>query len=227
MHVEDINFPSTTNLIDLLDANKSPLNPQWFPYGSLPLYLLKLVESIVEIWTDLDIFELRIPGRVLSTLADTGTVIAVMYLGTLLYSRKVGLLASALLAVTLIHVQISHFFTVDSLLVFFVLMSLLFMARLMKNGRLSDSAFAGLFWGLALASKASAAALLLPLIVAHLIPICISTKKMTGITNISMREVRRAIPGLVMDGVIALGISAVIWIFMESAYSSILSLIHI
>ena len=51
MHVEDINFPSTTNLIDLLDANKSPLNPRWFPYGSLPLYLLKLVESIVEIWT--------------------------------------------------------------------------------------------------------------------------------------------------------------------------------
>jgi len=221
MHVEEINFSSTTNLGDLLDKNKSPLNPAWFPYGSFPLYLLKLVESVVEIWTDLDVFELRIPGRILSALADTGTVIAVMALGTLLYSRKVGLLASALLAVTLIHVQISHFFTVDSFLVFFVLMSLLFMARLIKNGRLSDSAFTGLFFGLALACKASAAALLLPLVVAHLIPLCISGKEMPRITNISMREVRRAIPGLVMDGALAIGISMLIWIFMEHAYSSI------
>ena len=162
MRVVDLEFPAAGNLSDLLDAEESPLNPRWFPYGSLPLYLLKSVQSIAGNWTELDVFALRLPGRVLSAFADTGTVIAVLVLGTSLYGRRVGLLASGLLAVTVLHIQISHFFTVDPFMVFFTVVSLIFMVRVARGGRLTDSALAGLFVGLALASKASAAALLLP-----------------------------------------------------------------
>ena len=39
--VDEIAPPSLGNLGVLLDADESPWNPRWFPYGSLPLYLLK------------------------------------------------------------------------------------------------------------------------------------------------------------------------------------------
>ena len=43
--VNDLSFPSVSEIPDLLDADKSTLNPKWFSYGSLPIYLLKTIES--------------------------------------------------------------------------------------------------------------------------------------------------------------------------------------
>ena len=217
MRVVDLEFPTTGNLGDLLDAEESPLNPRWFPYGSLPLYLLKSVQSIAGNWTELDVFDLRLPGRVLSAFADTGTVIAILALGTMLYGRRVGLLAAGLLAVTVLHIQISHFFTVDSFMVFFTVMSLIFMVRVARGGGLADSALAGLFVGLALASKASAAALLLPLAVAHLLPLLSNGEERVSLRYLSLTGVRRAVAGLVMDGVLALAVFVLVWLFMGHA----------
>ena len=33
-HVNDLSFPHWKDLGVLIDANNSPLNPKWFPYGS-------------------------------------------------------------------------------------------------------------------------------------------------------------------------------------------------
>ena len=217
MRVVDLEFPTAGNLGDLLDAEESPLNPRWFPYGSLPLYLLKSVQSIAGNWTELDVFDLRLPGRVLSAFADTGTVIALLALGTMLYGRRVGLLAAGLLAVTVLHIQISHFFTVDSFIVFFTVVSLIFMVRVARGGRLADSALAGLFVGLALASKASAAALLLPLVIAHLLPLLSSGEERLSLRYLSLTGVRRAVPGLVTDGAVALWVFILVWLFMGHA----------
>ena len=37
MKVGDLSFPGPGELGILLDAEKSPWNPRWFPYGSFPL----------------------------------------------------------------------------------------------------------------------------------------------------------------------------------------------
>jgi YYY domain-containing protein len=168
-HVNDMSWPSLSNLDVLLDAEKSPLNPRWFPYGSLPLYAVKVVEASISPFKDLTFHDLRFIGRSLSALADAGTVLMIFLLATRLYSRRVGILASLLAALAVLHIQLSHFYAVDTYLTFFIAASVYFMARLMQKGRLMDSVLAGAFIGLALASKISVAPLFLAFVAAHAI----------------------------------------------------------
>src|SRR3990170_218152 len=74
MKVNDLALPWPPNLGQLLTP-QSPLNPHWFPYGSFPLYLLKLVSHLVGLVTGVVPFgDIRFVGRALSALFDTGTV---------------------------------------------------------------------------------------------------------------------------------------------------------
>jgi len=80
-----------------------------------------------------------------------------------LCDRRVGLLAAAFAALTVLHVQQAHFYTADSLLGFLTLAALLFATRLAEGSRATDAWFAGAWAGLALGTKASAALLAFPL----------------------------------------------------------------
>ena len=165
--VNDMSWPPLSDLGVLLDPEDSPLNPQWFPYGSLPIYAVKIAQTLVSPFVDVDFHGLAYLGRVLSTLADAGTVLMVFLIASRLYSRRVGILASLLAALAVIHIQLSHFYTVDTFLTFFIVTSVYYMVRLMQEGRLTDSALSGAFIGLALASKISVAPLLLAWVLAH------------------------------------------------------------
>ena len=165
--VNDMSWPPLSDLGVLLDVEESPLNPQWFPYGSLPLYAVKIAQTLVSPVVDLDFHSLRFLGRMLSSLADVGTVLMVFLIASRLYGRRVGILASLLAALAVVHIQLSHFYTVDTYLTFFITASVYFMVRLMQEGRLTDSALSGAFIGLALASKISVAPLLLAWVLAH------------------------------------------------------------
>ena len=166
-HVNDMELPALSDLGALLDIEESPLNPRWFPYGTLPLYAVKLVQAIASPVVTLDFSDLRYLGRGLSALADVGTVLFVFLLARRLYGRRVGVLASLLAALAVLHIQLSHFYAVDTYLTFFIVASVFFMARVTQEGRLRDSLLAGVFIGLALASKTSVAPLFLALVVAH------------------------------------------------------------
>src|SRR3990170_3259884 len=84
---------SPLELDRLLDPKASPLNPHFFAYGSFPLYLLKLLSQLLSIiQQSLAGQDLRLVGRALSALFDTGTVILVYLLGSRIHSRRVGLL---------------------------------------------------------------------------------------------------------------------------------------
>ncbi len=165
--VNDMSWPPLSDLGVLLDVEESPLNPRWFPYGSLPIYAVKIAQSLLSPLVDLDFHSLRYLGRFLSSLADVGTVLMVYLIASRLYGRRVGILASLLAALAVIHIQLSHFYTVDTYLTFFIAASVYFMVRLMQEGRLSNSALSGAFIGLALASKVSVAPLLLAWLLAH------------------------------------------------------------
>ena len=166
--VEQLSPPPLSDLGSLLAADRSSWNPRWFPYGSLPLYLLKGVDLVSGLLPGDGIGDLRAAGRVLSALADTATVFMVWLLGSRLYGRREGLLASALAALAVLHIQLSHFFTVDTFLALFCVAAVYFMLRVAAEGRYRDSALAGVFVGAALATKVSLAPIYGALLIAHL-----------------------------------------------------------
>ena len=151
-----------------LDADKSPLNPHWFPMGSVLIYLIVLVRSLIEPFRDMSsLLDMSYIGRTIVALADVGTVFMVYLLGKKVFSRRVGLLAAALVALAVIHIQISHFFRPEPLLVFFLMASFWYMLQVMEGLKLRDSVLLGLFVGLTFATKVSVLPLVLPLVLAY------------------------------------------------------------
>jgi YYY domain-containing protein len=95
-------------------------------------------------------------GRVLSALADVLTIALIFELGRVLYGRRAGLLAAGLLSLTVLHIQYAHFFGSETYLALFTTAVVYFAARILKYGSGWNYVFAGLFYGLALATKLSA-----------------------------------------------------------------------
>ncbi len=157
----------------------SPLNPHFSAYGHLPFYLtaifahtLAFLGSLGGAFAGLASAATTEPGiihsgRVLSGLADTGTLLFVFLIGRLVYSRGVGLLAAGLGAFTVLNLEFSHFANVDTFLAFCTTGAVYFCARIVREGRWTSYLWAGVWIGLALACKVSAAPLLVPLVVAH------------------------------------------------------------
>ena len=108
---------------------------------------------------------IRLVGRLLSALADTITVLVVYLTARRLFGWRAGLLAATFNAFAVLQIQHSKFFVVESTLTMCVAWCLYFCARLViqpaQNSRqalalLGNAALAGLFSGLAVASKISA-----------------------------------------------------------------------
>ncbi|MFQ5924454.1 MAG: glycosyltransferase family 39 protein [Dehalococcoidia bacterium] len=152
------------SLSQLLDPEQSPLNPHFFSYGSLPIYLLKGVGSILSNFKEsLAGFDLRLVGRGMAAVFDTGTVLLVYLLGRRLYNHRTGLLAAILVAFTVLSIQQAHFTTVDSMLTFLVALTVLFSAKVISKPTKPTMWAAvpiGLCLGLAIATKMSAVILL-------------------------------------------------------------------
>jgi YYY domain-containing protein len=145
------------------------LDPGFFAYGSLPLYLIRGVTSFLgSLQPSLrdDFGSIVLAGRVLSALAGVLTVGAVFRLAARLFGRPAGLLAAAFLACCPLHIQCSHFLTTDVTLTLLAVLALHACLDLAERGRPRDALIAGALVGLALATKASAAPLVLPLLLA-------------------------------------------------------------
>lgn len=141
------------------------LNPHFFAYGSLPLYVTRTVCSLlrpIDPWLAGYDGAIRV-GRGLSALWGVAAVWLLFLLGRRLFGDKEGLLAAGLLAICVLPVQNAHFATNDIPLSCLVLLALVLAARALDGGRLRDMAAAGLVTGLALATKVSALPVLLPL----------------------------------------------------------------
>ena len=144
------------------------LNPKFFAYGSFPIYLDKIASSL------LGLIDPRLASydsvvhtaRAVSGVIGTLTVLLTILLGMRLYDRNTGLLAGLLLAACVLHVQNSHFGTVDITLTFMVLLALYSLVGVVREARWQNYIYAGLAIGFAGATKASAFPLMLPLAIA-------------------------------------------------------------
>ena len=146
-----------------LSAERSPLNPHWFPLGSVLIYALVLIRSVAELFTDWGAMDMRFAGRTLAALADTASVALMFAVGRRMYGAGTGLLAAALTTFAVIHIQHAHFYRPEPFTVLTSLAALWAMLRFMDTRRIRDAALLGLLVGLAMAPKVSVAPILAPL----------------------------------------------------------------
>jgi len=156
------------------------LLPHYYHYGSLQFYLVCFANTLAALFGGVDIvpkdFSVWYPqwakmyliGRTLTVGMGIGTVWATYAVGARLFGRRAGLVAALLLAVMPLHVQHSHFLTVDVPATFWVLLSLLWSVRLATDDAkpLRAALLAGVFAGLAAATKYNMALAVLPLLAA-------------------------------------------------------------
>lgn len=156
--------------VDRLSFSPLQLNPHFFAYGSLTLYVIKGATALLGNFHeslrgyDASIFA----GREISALLGAATAVLLAMLGVRMYGPQVGLLAGFLMAATVLHVQNSHFATSDVPLTFLVLLALYFLVRVVESGRLRHYLGAGIAAGLAIATKFSALPIFLAIGVAVL-----------------------------------------------------------
>lgn len=165
-----INLPS--NPLEFFSP-ESPLNPKFFAYGSFPIYLLRVLSSFVPATTsyfvpyrDTFLANQAFFGRALSTLFDLGTIVFLFLLAQRLYDKTVGLIAGACVAFTVLHIQLAHYYAVDTLLTLLCVATIYFAARYAQIGRTREALWMSLAFGLALATKITAFPLIFPIVVA-------------------------------------------------------------
>ncbi len=143
------------------------LNPHFFNYGSLYLYLVAVaaVVSPGALLTGSAPWALSIEGlpdalrvwtldaRIVSVLAALVTVAAVYWLTRRVLANPWALLSAGFLAAMPLHVLHSHYGTVDVTQALFVTLSLLFSVRIVQEGGWKNYVWAGLAAGLAASTK--------------------------------------------------------------------------
>jgi hypothetical protein len=153
------------------------LLPGFYRYGSLQLYLVCFANTFAALAGAIDIVpkdyatwyphwaKMYLVGRLLTVGMGVGTVWIVYEIGVRLWGHRAGLLAALVLAIGPLHAQHSHFLTVDVPATFWGMLSLLWAVRLAKGEPKPWRAalWAGVFAGLAAATKYNLALAILPL----------------------------------------------------------------
>ena len=162
----DLQWPQ--NLSNYFDPNTSTLSPYSLPnmglyvYGTLPVYIVKWTAILID-KNNYD--KITLVGRNLSALFDIATILFLFLIGKRLYGNKVGLLAASLMSLSVMNIQLSHFYTVDTFANLFVVGTIYFVLRANESGRWLDHAMTGLLFGLGLASKLNVIILILPIVI--------------------------------------------------------------
>jgi hypothetical protein len=173
MVANDIHLPNS--IAQYFDNSTSPVNPynysqfQFYVYGIFPVLLTKVIAVLLH----LDSYQyLNLVGRALSAVFDSINIILLYLITKKTFSSKSKLhyLPSFLYATTVLPIQLSHFFAVDTFLTTFLLATFTLVIY-------SRFFLAGITFGLALACKISASTFA-PIILIFLIRDLVQTKNL-------------------------------------------------
>lgn len=152
------------------------LNPGWFGHpGSTIIYPLALVLHLgyvalydgvlfqanptIGILFEENSAPFFMAGRVITVIFGVGATYLTYRLGRRLYDARIGLLASTLFLLNAMMLNHTKWVRTDSASVFFVVLSLLLIARLLENATWRNQLWAGIAIGLGLSTKYSLAPL--------------------------------------------------------------------
>lgn len=136
----------------------SDLNPRFFNYGSLPIYILQGTSQLADYLTRSTKFTsydgYLIIGRVLSVMFDLITLFMTVKLTLLIIKKRaIALLAGFFYAISFFPIQNSHFFVVDVLLTLLTLGVIYSLIRYYFSRRLIWVILLAIFSGAVLATK--------------------------------------------------------------------------
>ena len=126
------------------------LNPRFYNYPSLFLYLCALAIGVAFGYGAVaNLTNVYLAARVVTVIMGTAAVAATYWAGKTLANAQVGLVAASILCVAPIHVQHSHFATVDVPSTLFVALALGYAGLVVRRGSVRDYALGGAMAGLA------------------------------------------------------------------------------
>ncbi len=170
----------------------SQLNPDFFNYGSLPIYLLAGTSQLLDL-----IFNsttgtydgLLYVGRWLSTLTDMLVLWLVYKIALLLWNNKKSAMWSAFFyAIAFFPIQNSHFFVVDVYLNFFATLLLYLLLRYHEMPSIKYIIYIGIAFAAALTTKVSAIIftpiIVLVILISHTRRLRLWKKLLSNITSV-------------------------------------------
>jgi len=146
----------------------SQLNPDFFNYGTLPIYILRGITTFLAKFPFTEVAStydgMLIPGRYLSAFFDTLTILFIAKIAELLFrSNKTALFAALVYGLMFFPIQNSHFFIVDTFLTSFVTLTLLLLITFIRKPSALFSILLAASTAAALTSKITAV-IFLPII---------------------------------------------------------------
>ena len=151
------------SLKEYFDTAVNPLNPYnhghgTYVYGLFPVVMAKFIGQVIG-KTGYD--GVYLAGRGMSAVLDMLCIVLIFLTGRRLYDARVGLLGALLLALSVLNIQQSHYFTVDTSTTFFVTLALYMAVRVAQRGGWGSIILLGVAFGLAVSSKISVLSFLL------------------------------------------------------------------
>ena len=186
MVAEKISLPTLNPNLTLsekfgvLFESNSTLNPHFFAYGSFPIYFLKLISFLFSFIdpTFLTYEKMNLVGRFISAIFDSLTVLIIYKITLSIFeSQKKALFSAIFYALSILPIQLSHFYAVDTVLNFFIFFTLYHAICLYQKFNFKNAFFVGLGFGLSLATKISATVLFFSLGICLIVSIFLSLKK--------------------------------------------------
>ncbi|MBI2420677.1 MAG: glycosyltransferase family 39 protein, partial [Candidatus Levybacteria bacterium] len=157
-HPDERNIAAAVSRIHFFDK----LNPEFFAYGSLPVYLYRAGgDFLVYITKDTDWVynwgDINLIGRYFSAIFSSLTIPFIYLLSKKIFNKEVALISTFLSAFCVGIIQTAHFSVTESILMFsVVLITLLSINIINKPLRKRNYIALGIVFGLSLASKISA-----------------------------------------------------------------------
>ena len=159
------NLDIVLNLRQYFDPQVSPLNPHWFPLGTILIYLLVFSQFILPV---ADVMDLRYVGRTLTIVAELFTIIVYYRLAYRMFGVKAALFAATLIAFSVSHIQYSLFYRPEPFMVLFSGLVLLNCWNRYTQQSWKTSVWIGVTLGIAVSFKVTSILLITPIIVMFL-----------------------------------------------------------
>ena len=171
------------------------LDPGWYNYGTLPLYLLELFSFGID-----DLKTLRFPGRILSSLFDSISIFLIGELGKRFHSKLTGILSSIFYSTCVLALQLSHFFTVDTFLNTTIILILLLCSNLIQKYNTKNLIYLSIAIGVGFAIKISIFIIAVPV----LITLIFSTKFKINLSNFKIQNFLPLLGSIIITGLVSI-----------------------
>jgi hypothetical protein len=209
-----LHFPSS--ITDFFSVQSS-LNPHFFAYGSFPLYLLKSLSIFIGMFDKsyLTYDKINLLGRVFSAFFDCCTILVIFLLGKKLFGKMIGIIAMIFYAISVLPIQLSHFYAVDTIVTLLLTTMILLLISFYEKPNIKKLVFIGIIFGLSLATKISAIAIVTSVLVTLCIDFLLIFIKTPHKPHMWLPYLPKVLVSFFIDGGIIAGVSFITFLICE------------